>query len=201
VCVTCSTSSGEWGLLVAAEVLVLPVCKGPEVVPPITLDVPAGGVLLLEAPVWACLRGACIGFSICRFPLWALAVRCETTSASRDGCRKVRKTYIFASRCKDVHEGNPGSTRSIVLGRGRARKETTHHVLDSGPFSMARGGSSAVVASRIKLPKDDETCIESTVSYELTSSKNLLVCIGARLGRGCTLGMIFCRSHVRDRTN
>jgi tartrate dehydratase beta subunit/fumarate hydratase class I family protein len=58
---------------------------------------------------------------------------------------------IFASRCKDVHEGNPGSVRSMVLGRGGARKETSHHVLDSGPFIMARGGSSAVVASRIKI--------------------------------------------------
>jgi hypothetical protein len=114
---------------------------------------------------------------------------------------KVKKTYIFASRCKDVHEGNPGQVRSMVLGRGRARKETIHHVLDSRPFSMVRGGSSAVVAPRIKLSKHGETCLESTISYELTSSKNLLVCIGARLGRGCALGMFFCRSHVRDRTN
>jgi hypothetical protein len=113
----------------------------------------------------------------------------------------VKKTYIFASCCKDIHEGNLGWMRSIVLGRGRARKETSHHVLDSRPFSMAHGGSSAVVASRIKLSKHDEMCFETTVSYELTSSKNLLVCIGARLGRGCALGMVFCRSHVRDRTN
>jgi hypothetical protein len=59
----------------------------------------------------------------------------------------------------------------MVLGRGKARKETTHHVLDSGPFSMVRGGSSAIVASRIKLSEDGETYIESTVSYELAHDK------------------------------
>jgi hypothetical protein len=75
-------STGEEGLLVTAEVLVLPVCKGPDVVPPITLNVPASGVLLLEAPGRDFLRGACIGLGICRFPLCALAVRCETISAS-----------------------------------------------------------------------------------------------------------------------
>jgi hypothetical protein len=65
----CELSSREGGLLVAADVLALPVCNDPDVVSLITLDVPAGGVLLLETPGRAFLRGACIGLGICRFPL------------------------------------------------------------------------------------------------------------------------------------
>jgi len=49
----CSTSNGE-GWVVVAEVLASPVCNIAGVAPPTTLDVPAGGVLLLEAPAWAC---------------------------------------------------------------------------------------------------------------------------------------------------
>jgi hypothetical protein len=125
-------------------------------------------------------------------------VRCETVSALWDGCRNVKKAYIFASCCEDVHKG--WARRMSLWSRG-ARKETVHGVLDSGPFGMAGGGSSAIVASRwrmwIKLSKDGETCIERTVSHGLTPLKNLLVCIGARLGWGCWPMMVFCRSEVR----
>jgi uncharacterized membrane protein len=83
---------------------------------------------------------------------------------------------MFASSCKDVHKGNTASARSMVLGRRGARKETIHGVLE--PIGVA--------ASRwrmwIKLSKDGDTCIECTVSHGLTSLKNLLVCIGGRLG-------------------
>lgn len=50
-------SNGGEGLLVAAEAPVRPICIGPEVVPLITLDVPAGGMLRLDAPVCAGRRG------------------------------------------------------------------------------------------------------------------------------------------------
>jgi hypothetical protein len=74
------------------------------------------------------------------------------------------------------HKGNPALGMSTVLERGRARKETSHHVR---LFDMARGDSSAVFVSRIKLPKDSETCVKPAVSHGLTSEKNLLVGIEA----------------------
>jgi hypothetical protein len=57
-------------------------------------------------------------------------------STSQDGCRKVGKTYIFASGFEDVQEGNIAWVRGVVLGSRGMRKQTSHHVLDSGPFSM-----------------------------------------------------------------
>jgi len=87
---------------------------------------------------------------------------------------------------------------STVLERGRARKETSHHVR---LFDVARGDSSAVFVSRVKLPKDSETCVEPAVSLGLASAKNLLVGIEAHLGRGCGPEMVFCRSEIRDHRN
>jgi hypothetical protein len=49
------------------------------------------------------------------------------------------------------HKGNPALGMSTVLERGRARKETSHHVR---LFDMARGDSSAVFVSRIKIRKE-----------------------------------------------
>jgi hypothetical protein len=74
------------------------------------------------------------------------------------------------------HKGNPALGMSMVLERGRARKETSHHVR---LFGMARGDNSVVFVSRIKLPKNSETCVEPAVAHGLTSEKNLLVGIEA----------------------
>lgn len=70
---TSLASNGEGGLLLV-DTLVL--CNIAGVAPPVTLDVPAGGMLLLEAPAWACWReGRCSCANLSFLPLWALAVR------------------------------------------------------------------------------------------------------------------------------
>jgi hypothetical protein len=105
---------------------------------------------------------------------------------------------MFASSYKDVHKWNTALGRSMALGSGGAEKEMIHHVLESRPFDVAHGVVASRWRMRIKLSKDGETCIGCTVSDGLALSKNLLVCIGAHLGRGCVAGMVFCGSEVRN---